>query len=52
MKLNKKDQIERLQDDPRAQMEESQFTQLAANVKLAAENVIKADLKTNLLYHL
>ena len=45
IKLNKKDQIERLQDDPRAQMEESQFTQLAANAKLAAENVIKADPK-------
>lgn len=45
IKVKKKDHIERMQQDPRAQMEETQFTQLAVNAKLAAENMIKADPK-------
>ena len=45
IKTQKKDHIERMQQDLRAQMEKTEFSQAAVNAKIAAENMVKADPK-------
>ncbi len=44
--LNKKNHIERLRQDPRSQMERTEFSQLAINAKNAEENRIKLNPDT------
>jgi len=46
IKLNKKDHLERLRQDPRSQMERTQFSQLVVNAKNAEENRIKLNPDT------